>query len=109
MSTRRNFFKYLGLAGGVAGGGIVAAAAVLPDPYQAECVKKLDGTMTNLSFRQTYGERLPDPPSLSNYMFVHEPKYVPGTRKEVAVGMNVGPDGEMYLKINGKWRRIVTE
>ena len=31
MSTRRNFFKYLGLAGGVAGGGIVAAAAVLPN------------------------------------------------------------------------------
>ena len=109
MATRRNFFKYLGLAGGVAGGGIVAAAAVLPDPEQAECVKKLDTTTTNLSFRQTYGERLPDPPSLSNHMFVHEPKYVPGTRKEVAVGMNVGPDGEMYLKINGKWRKIVTE
>ena len=109
MATRRSFFKYLGLAGGVAGGGVVAAAALLPDPEQAECAKKLDSTMTNLSFRQTYGERLPDPPSLSNYMFVHEPKYVPGTRKEVAVGMNVGPDGEMYLKINGKWRRIVTE
>lgn len=109
MSTRRNFFKYLGLAGGVAGGGIVAAAAVLPDPEQAECVKKLDSTMTNLSFRQTYGERLPDLASPSNYMFVHEPKYVPSTRKDVNVGMNVGPDGEMYLKINGKWRRIVTE
>ena len=105
MSTRRNFFKYLGLAGGVAGGGIVAAAAVLPDPEQAECAKKLDATTTNLSFRQTYGERLPDPAS----PFIHEPRYVPGTRKEVAVGMNVGPDGELYLKVNGKWRRIVTE
>lgn len=109
MATRRNFFKYLGLASGVAGGGVVAAAVVLPDPEQAECVKKLDATTTNLSFRQTYGERLPDLASSSNHMFVHEPKYVPGTRKEVAVGMNVGPDGEMYLKINGKWRRIVTE
>lgn len=109
MATRRSFFKYLGLAGGVAGGGVVAAAALLPDPEQAEYAKKLDSTMTNLSFRQTYGERLPDPPPLSGHMFIHEPKYVPGTRKEVAVGMNVGPDGEMYLKVNGKWRKIVTE
>ncbi len=36
MATRRNFFKYLGLAGGVAGGGIVAAAAVLPDAFELE-------------------------------------------------------------------------
>ena len=109
MATRRNFFKYLGLAGGVAGGGIVAAAAVLPDPEQAECVKKLNSTITNLSFRQTYGERLPDPPPPSSHMFIHQPQYVPGTKKEVAVGINVGPDGEMYLKVNGKWRKIVTE
>ena len=109
MATRRNFFKYLGLAGGIAGGGVVAAAAVLPDSEKAECVKKLDTTTTNLSFRQTYGERLPDLASSSNHMFVHEPQYVPGTRKEVAVGMNVGPDGELYLKVNGKWRKVVTE
>jgi|APGre2960657404_1045060.scaffolds.fasta_scaffold46808_3 hypothetical protein len=109
MTTRRNFFKYLGLAGGVAGGGIVAAAAVLPDPEKTECVKKLDKTMTNIQFQQTYGQRLPDPASPSNHMFIREPRYVSGTRKDVNVGMNVGPDGEMYLKINGKWRRIVTE
>lgn len=109
MATRRNFFKYLGLAGGVAGGGVVAAAAVLPDPEQAECVKKLNSTSTNISFNQTYGQRLPDPPSFGNYMFVHQPQYVPGTRKDVTVGMNVGPDGEMYLKVNGKWRKVVTE
>jgi hypothetical protein len=109
MSTRRNFFKYLGLAGGVAGGGIVAAAAVLPDPEKTECIKKLDNTMTNIQFQQTYGQRLPDPAPFGNCMFVHDPKYVPGTRKDVAVKMNVGPDGELYLKVNGKWRRIVTE
>lgn len=109
MATRRNFFKYLGLAGGVATGGVVAAAAVLPAPEQAEWAKKLDSTITHLSLRQTYGERLPNPPSLSNYMFTQEPRYVPGTTKEVAVGMNVGPDGELYLKVNGKWRKVVTE
>jgi len=109
MTTRRNFFKYLGLAGGVAGGGIVAAAAVLPDPEKTECVKKIENAMSNIQFQQTYGQRLPDPASPSNHMFIREPRYVSGTRKDVNVGMNVGPDGEMYLKINGKWRRIVTE
>jgi len=109
MTTRRNFFKYLGLAGSVAGGGIVAAAAVLPDPEKTECVKKIENAMSNIQFQQTYGQRLPDPASPSNHMFIREPRYVSGTRKDVNVGMNVGPDGEMYLKINGKWRRIVTE
>jgi hypothetical protein len=109
MATRRNFFKYLGIAGGVATGGVVAAAAVLPNSDKAECVEKLNATPSNLSFHQTYGERLLDPAPPSNHMFIHEPKYVPGTRKEVAVGMNVGPDGELYLKVNGKWRKIVTE
>lgn len=109
MATRRNFFKYLGIAGGVAGGGVVAAATLLPDSEKAECVKELDKTMTNIQFQQTYGQRLSESAPISNHVFVHEPRYVPGTKKEVAVGMNVGPDGEMYLKINGKWRRIVTE
>ena len=109
MATRRSFFKYIGLAGGVETGGVVAAAAIIPDREKSDCVKKLDTTVTNLSFRQTYGERLSDPAPLSNHVFVHEPRYVPGTKKEVAVGMNVGPDGELYLKVNGKWRRIVTE
>jgi hypothetical protein len=27
----------------------------------------------------------------------------------VNVSMTPGPDGEMYLKTNGKWRKIVTE
>lgn len=109
MSTRRNFFKYLGLAGGIAGGGVVAAAAVLPDPEQAKCVKEIENAMSNIQFQQTYGQRLPDPAPFSNYMCVQKARYVPGTRKDVNVAMNVGPDGEMYLKINGKWRRIVTE
>lgn len=109
MATRRNFFKYLGLAGGVATGGVVAAAAVLPDPDKTECIKQIDSTMTNISFNQTYGQRLLDPAPPGNYLYVHQPRYVPGTKKDVTVGMNVGPDGELYLKVNGKWRKVVTE
>lgn len=108
MATRRNFFKYLGLAGGVAGGGIVAAAAVLPDSEQAECAKQLDTNMTNLQFKQIYGQKLPNQPH-PNCLSIQEQQYVPGTKREVTAIMNVGPDGELYLKTNGKWRRIVTE
>jgi len=77
VATRRNFFKYLGLAGGVAGGGIVATE---------------------------YGELAPPNGTIS-----FGPKFVPGTEKRVTASMTVGPDGEMYLMTNGKWRRIVTE
>ena len=109
MATRRNFFKYLGLAGGVATGGVVAAAAVLPDPEKAECVKQVDGTTAKILFNQTYGERVIPQPRDTYLISSQEPQYVPGTRKEVTIGMNVGPDGELYLKVNGKWRKVVTE
>ena len=109
MSTRRNFFKYLGLAGGIAGGGVVAAAAVLPDPEQAKCVKEIENTENNYNGRfsigREYGEVLTPEPN----QFLYGPQFVPETRKHVMVSMTVGPDGNMYLLTNGKWRKIVTE
>jgi len=123
MATRRSFFKYLGLAGGVAGGGIVAAAAVLPDSENKKIVDEIGkNNGTSLSIHTTYGEEVKEQLRLDNSgalhlgtvtpsqkLYVYEPKYVPGTRKDVNVGLKPGPDGELYLKINGKWRRIVTE
>jgi hypothetical protein len=114
MNTRRNFFKYLGLAGGVAGGGIVAAAAVLPDPEKTSAIKKMtEQTDNNIQFTQKYGVKAPKSNVESPYnnlaMFSNEKKFIPGTEKDVVVAMNVGPDGELYLKVNNKWRRIVTE
>ncbi len=123
MATRRNFFKYLGLAGGVAAGGAVAAASVLPNTESKEVVDEIAKNKgTSLSFHTTYGEELKEPMRLdssgalylgtsapSQKLYVYEPKYVPGTRKDVIVGLKPGPDGELYLKVNGKWRKIVTE
>lgn len=118
MNTRRNFFKYLGLAGGVAGGGIVAAAAVLPNPEKTSAVKQMtEQTNNHLELRQTYGVEAPKSNEVAPYttpynniaMYPNEKKFIPGTEKIVNVSMNVGPDGELYLKTNGKWRRIVTE
>ena len=123
MATRRNFFKYLGLAGGVATGGVVAAASVLPNQENKEITdqikKNKEGT---LSFQTTYGEEVQEKMRLSadhtlhlgtttpsQKLFVYEPNYVPGTTKQVKVDFKPGPDGELYLRINGKWRKIVTE
>ena len=106
MATRRNFFKYLGLAGGVATGGVVAAAAVLPDAEKCEVIEEIKAASYNgkLTIGTEYGKLAP-----SNGTISCGPKFVPGTQKHVTASVTVGPDGEMYLLTNGKWRRIVTE
>ena len=110
MATRRNFFKYLGLAGGIAGGGVVAAVAVLPDSDQAKCIKEIESAGYNgkLAIGAEYGKLLPTKPNEFPFA-VSNKQFVDGTRKHVTASMTVGPDGEMYLYTNGKWRRIVTE
>lgn len=107
MATRRSFFKYLGLAGGIAGGGVVAAAVVLPDSEKAKCIKEIESSGYNgkLMIGAEYGELRPTEPN--TYYF--GPQFVPGTQKHVKASMTVGPDGEMYLLTNNKWRKIVTE
>jgi hypothetical protein len=106
MATRRNFFKYLGLAGGVAGGGIVAAAAVLPDADKCETIKEIQAAGHNgkMMIGAEYGQLAPP-----NGIISCGPRFIPETYKHVSASMTVGPDGEMYLMTNGKWRRIVTE
>ena len=131
MASRRNFFKYLGLAGGVAAGGAVAAASVLPDTSKKKCIEQIEKNIKNsgysIQFTDTYGEEKKERVRISSngnwgigtnkdmgsiynetYVF-HKPQYVPGTETQVSVGMKAGPDGELYLKVNGKWRRMVTE
>ena len=123
MTTRRKFFQVLGLGAGVAAGGAVAAASVIPNTESKKIVDQIkqnkEGT---LSFRTTYGEEVKEKMRLSSdhtlnigtvtpsqKLYVYQPNYVPGTTKQVTVDFKPGPDGELYLKINGKWRRIVTE
>ena len=35
-------------------------------------------------------------------------KFVPGTEKQVSVKMVPGPDGELYINVNGQWKRVLT-
>ena len=115
MATRRNFFKYLGLASGVATGGVVAAAAVLPDSEKTAAIEQMKRqNSSGLQFTGRYGVEAPKcnnitPHSSYAILCSDERKFIPGTEKNVNIAMNVGPDGEMYLKINDKWRKIVTE
>ena len=122
MQTRRKFFKYLGLAGGVAAGGAVAAASVLPDAGKCEAVNEIETNRSYggaLTMQQGYGqkEEVQFVRSSANDLLIFDNKgtinigtVAPKTPlKETSVSMVPGPDGEMYLNINGKWRRIVTE
>jgi hypothetical protein len=123
MATRRNFFKYLGLAGGVAAGGAVAAATVLPNSDSKKITDQIKNNKEGtISIHTTYGEKVQERMRLSadqtlyigttapsQGLYVYQPNYVPGTTKQVIVDFKPGPDGELYLKTNGKWRRIVTE
>lgn len=107
MATRRSFFKYIGLAGGVATGGVVAAAAIIPDTEKSQSIKQIQSAGFNgkLTLGAEYGELRPIEPNT----FYFGSQFVPGTQRHVQASMTVGPDGEMYLMTNGKWRRIVTE
>jgi len=106
MNTRRNFFKVLGLAGGVAATGVAGAAALVATSGKSEAIKKIEtSNNSKLSLCSEYGEL--EPPGRNTFSIA--PNFVPGTYKRTKASMTVGPDGEMYLNINGKWRKILTE
>jgi len=119
MNTRRNFFKVLGFAGGVAASGVAGAAAIIASSEKSEEVKQIEkieaagsaGYSSKLTLGSEYGQFAPPDVNRLNRFTISGigPHFVPGTRKQVKVSMTVGPDGEMYLKTNGKWRKIVTE
>ena len=88
MSTRRNFFKFLSIGTAAAAGGVVTAATLIAPSGKSDAVKKIEAAGFNgkLTLGAEYDER-----------------------KQKQVSMAVGPDGELYLMTNGKWRKIVTE
>ena len=44
----------------------------------------------------------------STTMLLHGKNFVPGTENQQSVKMVSGPDGELYLNINGQWKRVLT-
>jgi hypothetical protein len=92
----------------------------------------------NVTFCSTYGEIAPPPPPppISNSMGFYtvgsnigyngynevmridssgnlgiggsSKRFVPGTEKQVSVKMVPGPDGELYINVNGQWKKVLT-
>ena len=106
---RRNFFQFLGLGTAAAASGVVGATALFASKGKSDAVKQIEAAGYNgkLTIGSDYGQIAP--PDGNSFISTIGPRFVPGTRKQVTVSMTVGPDGELYLKTNGKWRRIVTE
>lgn len=94
-------------------------------------VSKLEEDSTSLSLTRTYGELAPPEPqplyggyvignsvgytetmrlSATGGLMIgnNNKKFIPGTEKQVNVKMVPGPDGELYLNLNGKWKRVLT-
>ena len=84
-----------------------------------------------LQLKATYGEIAPPPPpptyngmyvisgssigqermhfgSDGNTLMFNHKHFVPGTEKQQSVKMVPGPDGELYLNINGQWKKVLT-
>jgi hypothetical protein len=44
----------------------------------------------------------------STTLLINGKNFVPGTENHQSVKMVPGPDGELYLNINGQWKRVLT-
>ena len=116
---RRKFFKFLGLGTAAAAGGAVTAASLVASSGNSDAIKKIEaagynGKLTigsqygenDLAFTNNNTERL----RINSDYVLNIGTTAPNQKLNmVNVTMTAGPDGEMYLKTNGKWRRIVTE
>jgi hypothetical protein len=102
------------------------------DPEIVAQIEKINPS--TLSLTQTYGEIEPPkpPPTFQRGEYViigssvgsnpgltlthdgniniglNQKKFVPGTEKQVDVKLVPGPDGELYLNINGQWKKVLT-
>jgi hypothetical protein len=124
MNSRRNFLTGSAKGAGIFGaflGGLAAPVIVervvetqipfsppsLPtvDPKVVEKIKEFASSGI-LELHRTYGEIAPPEPNSSP--FVITPKLVPGTETNVRVGMMVGPDGELYIRVKDDWKKVLT-
>jgi hypothetical protein len=111
---RRDFFKMGGMVGAIAAGGVIGGVVgtkVLSAKDNTHIDKIKEQALRNgiLTIHTKYGI-LDDSSHPSRGIYISSgPTYRPGTVKEYQVGMVPGPDGELYLRINNEWRKVVTE
>lgn len=127
MNSRRSFLTGSAKGAGIFGaflGGLAAPVIVervvetqapptpLPspsvDPKVIEKIKEFAPSGI-LEFHKTYGEIAPPTCTPGAFTFCPPgPKLVEGTQKDVKVGMMVGPDGQLYIRVNDDWKRVLT-
>lgn len=101
---RRKFLRGLGLFGITVG----ATTPTVADPKKPksilakETIDKLEDSSCQLKLHAAYDPKT-KPSSESMYSLINQ-EY--NTNVEVAI--KVGPDGNLYVKCNDKWQRVLT-
>jgi hypothetical protein len=65
-----------------------------------------DGSVTGITMEPTWATQQLHLGTLNVSCQQH--KFVPGTEKQVALKLVPGPDGKLYLNINGEWKEVLT-
>lgn len=114
---RRGFLKGGGLFGALLGAAAVPSviekittAAAPTDSVSDETVAQLESNPMNLHLQAGYGEKIAEPQERmritadGGFYFNSQPEY----NRMVGVTIKPGPDGELYVKKNGTWQKILT-
>jgi len=80
MNSRRNFLRFLGLAPIVGSGAVLAHARKSDEPIE----------LPKGPFHQPYGD-------------------IVFKRLDNECGISVGQDNHLWIRVDGKWKRIITE
>ena len=108
--NRRQMFSMIGMGAGLAAAGAAGQVTGLYLIDQSKIKKDVEQKMADGTFsiaiQRTYGEIDNSPTPSSTFMISSGPRYIPGTEKHVAAFLNVGPDGHLYAKTNGEWKKL---
>jgi hypothetical protein len=128
IESRRKFIRGAGLLGVLATGVMAAkTASSTPvvinnnthihnktpevDPKILKLIEESNPAV--LQLQTTYGELTPltdtdhENVYIANSLYGYS-KYIPGTEKHVFVKLIAGPDGELYLGVDGQWKKVLT-
>lgn len=113
---RRSFLRKGGLFGALVAAAsapaIAEAATKQPaiEGVSEDIQEALNSNPMSLHLQAGYGEKIAEPQermritSEGGFYFNPQPEY----NNTVNVALKPGPDGELYIKKNGEWKRIVT-
>lgn len=77
-----------------------------PPTPPSQYVFHSNGSVTGVTMAPTYTIAQPNLGNLA--VSFNQNKFIPGTEKQVALKLVPGPDGKLYLNINGEWKEVLT-